>query len=46
MTNIVDPDEMVQHEPSHLALHRLLMYLFWSAGLKELIECRLTPVKF
>ena len=32
--NRVDPDEMARYEPSHLDLHCLHRYLFWSAGLK------------
>ena len=34
--NSVDPDETARHEPSHLDLHCLQMYLFLSIGLKEL----------
>ena len=36
MTNSVDPDEMAHYEPSHLDLHCLHRYLFWSTGLKGL----------
>ena len=36
MANSVDPDETAHYEPSHLDLHCLLRYLFWSAGLKGL----------
>ena len=35
MANIVDPDEMAHYEPSHLDLHCLQRYMFWSAVLKE-----------
>ena len=31
MANSVDPDEMAHDEPSHLDLHCLQWYLFWSA---------------
>ena len=34
MTNSLDPDEMAHYEPSHLDLHCLQRYLFWSVGLK------------
>ena len=37
MTNSVDPDETARDEPSHLDLHRLHNYLFWSTKLKGLI---------
>ena len=37
MANCVDPDEMAHNEPSHLDLHCLHKYLFWSAGLKGLM---------
>ena len=37
MANCVDPDKMAHYEPYHLALHCLPMYLYRSAGLKELI---------
>ena len=36
MTNSVDPDEMAYYEPSHLDLHCLQKYRFWSVGLKGL----------
>ena len=36
MANIVDPDETARYEPSHLDLHCLQRYVFWSTGLKEL----------
>ena len=46
MANSVDPDVMVHYqeyfEPSHLDLHCLHMYQFWSAGqkgLKSLWDC-------
>ena len=32
----VDPDETARYEPSHLDLHCLHRYLFWSDGLKGL----------
>ena len=35
MANSVGPDETARYEPSHLDLHCLHMYLFWSAGLKR-----------
>ena len=38
MANSVDPDEMAQHESSHLDLHCLQKCWFWSVGLKELIR--------
>ena len=28
--NSVDPDEMAHYEPSHLALHCLKRYLYWT----------------
>ena len=34
MANSVDPDEMASNEPSHLDLHCLQRYLYWSAGMK------------
>ena len=34
--NSVDPDEMARNEPSHLELHCLYKYLFWSTRLKGL----------
>ena len=37
MTNSVDPDETAHYEPSHLDLHCLHSYLFWSKGIKGLI---------
>ena len=38
ITNDVDPDEMAHYEPSHLDLHCLQRYLYWSKGMKELKE--------
>ena len=35
-TNIVDSDETARYEPSHMDLHGLQNYLFWSAKLKGL----------
>ena len=35
MANKVDPDETSCYEPSHLDLHYLHRYMFWSVGLKE-----------
>ena len=35
----VDPDETARYEPSHLYLHCLQWYLYWSVGLKELKSC-------
>ena len=37
MANSVDSDETARTEPSHLDLHCLHSYSFWSAGLKRLI---------
>ena len=37
ISNSVDPDEMARYEPSHLDLHCLHMYLFWSPRLNGLI---------
>ena len=34
MANSVYPDETARQEPSHLDLHCLYRYLFWSAELK------------
>ena len=34
MAKSKDPDEMAYYEWSHLDLHCLCRYLFWSAGLK------------
>ena len=34
MASSVDPDEMAHYEPSHLDLHCLHRYLYWSTGLK------------
>ena len=36
MANSEDPDGTARYEPSHLDLHCLHRYLFWSAGLKVL----------
>ena len=36
MGNSVDPDETTRYEPSHLDLHYLRRYPFWSVGLKGL----------
>ena len=36
MENGVDPDDKACYEPSHLDLHCLQWYMFWSAMLKEL----------
>ena len=36
MANSVDPDETARNEPSHLDLHCLQKYLYWSSGLKRL----------
>ena len=43
MANNVDPDEMAHYEPSHLDLHCLQQYPYWSLGMKglELIELTL-----
>ena len=35
MANSVDPDETAHYEPSHLDLHCLQKYLYWSIGMKE-----------
>ena len=35
MASCVDPDEMAHYEPSHLDLHCLHRYLYWSTGLKR-----------
>ena len=35
MTHSVDPDEMAHYELSHLDLHWLHRYMFWSARLKR-----------
>ena len=36
MAKNVNPDETAHHEPSHLDLHCLHRYWFWSVGLKGL----------
>ena len=36
MANSVDPDEMACYEPSHLDLHCLQRYLYWSVWMKQL----------
>ena len=36
MANSVDPDEMAHYEPSHLDLHCLQRYMYWSAGIRGL----------
>ena len=36
MANRADPDETARNEPSHLDLHRLQRYIYWSAGMKML----------
>ena len=38
MANSVDPDETARYEPSHLDLHCLHRYLFWSAWFKWLCD--------
>ena len=38
MENSVDPDETAHYEPSHLDLHCLHKYLFWSARLKGYVN--------
>ena len=38
MADSVDPDEMAHYEQSHLDLHCLHRYWFWSAGLKGFIQ--------
>ena len=38
MANSVDFDEMARNEPSHLDLHWLQRYLYWSAGMKGKIK--------
>ena len=43
VANSVEPDETARHEPSHLGLHCLQRYMFWSAGLKELRDWRHLP---
>ena len=40
MANSEDHDEMARDEPSHLDLHCLHRYPFWSVWLKELIPFR------
>ena len=47
MAHSVDPDEMALYEPSHLDLHCLQWYMFWSARLKVLKDsfARIFPVK-
>ena len=32
----MDPDETARYEPSHLDLHCLQKYLYWSTGMKGL----------
>ena len=39
IANSVDQNEMAHYEPSHLDLHCLLRFLFWSAGLESLTMC-------
>ena len=41
MANSVDPDETARDEPSHLDLHCLQRYLFWSVGAKRFSALRL-----
>ena len=36
MANSGDPDETARYEPSHLDLHCLQRYLYWSARMKRL----------
>ena len=38
LANSVDPDETAHYEPSHLDLHCLHWYLFWSTGLNGLTK--------
>ena len=44
MANIEDPVETVRSKPSHLDLHCLQRYLYWSAGLQELTQFRLNKL--
>ena len=37
MAKSADPDEMARHEASHLDLHCLQRYMYWSAGIEGLI---------
>ena len=39
MANNLDPDEMGRYELSHLDLHSLQRYTFWSIRLKERVKC-------
>ena len=36
MANSADPDEMASYKPSHLDLHCLQRYVYWSVGMKGL----------
>ena len=38
MANSVDPDETTHYDSSHLDLHCLQRYLYWSAGMEELMS--------
>ena len=40
MANNVASDETARDEPSHLELHCFQKYLYWSAGMKELIATK------
>ena len=44
--NSVDPDETARYEPSHLDLHCLHRYMFWSAVLKGLTMASYTKTYF
>ena len=37
MANSVDPDETARYEPSHLDLHCMHRYWFWSAVMKKFV---------
>ena len=38
MANSADPDGTARHEPSHLDLHYLQRFLFWSGGAEKVIK--------
>ena len=44
MADSADPDETTRYEPSHLDLHCLQRYLYWSAALKGLTSFNCLPI--
>ena len=41
IVNSVDPDETARYQPSHLDLHCLHMYMYWSSEMSVNVNCSL-----